>query len=692
MRQVFGEDPTGYGLTRPPLVAFPLKAVTFAFGDVQGPKILAGLISIAPGIPLFFLMRRFAPPAVTILAATGFIFSTQFSAMYVWGFLTFFGIFLLLSAWVLLIRGLEGSRASSIAAGICAGLAVGFHQVSAVIVVAFLVTWAIFSLASTHSKLRSKIEGFGLAAIAGTVTSLPFLPAYLSQLSNSGSNLTSLAGQPQAQRVGWAGVEGFFDRFLVGPDFSGVIVGLSLLGLVYLVRRDPNVALGAIALAIVWLVVKFEFTEGAFGATLSSRSNFFLYAPLWLGLGALPGLVASSIRLRFVRVPTAWRISMMASSVMLGGLVLWQIADFGTGLERRLKWYHYLGESQHAAVEWIRTNTPEGSQISVYPRPLGWWMEGSVGRNALEDRDRTTGTNIFQVNEALVTDLLLSRNSGVHNGQWLFARIYPEASPAGGTPLVKAYLGGSYKDLYSFNDSGTKIDGATILNAFRYTEVVESSNGLELATVYESDSWEVRQRSFVSAAGGDAIVSFEIVAGAAPMPVSINLLMLSPKVHFEALGSAGFSSVIEARTSSRGRLTATIERSIILDGARFDGFRDNREQVASGEHGADSLWADFTVEQPRSTLTFTLRQDSFEVPATMPDSFDSSTIVAEQCVGYLVVDTASSSPSIDRIPWRTTAWLDSSPLWTPAASFDRVRIYASSLELPCTRIAPQGVS
>ena len=299
-------------------MAFPLKAVTFAFGEIQGPKILAGLVSVAPRIPFFFLMRRFAPPAVTILAATGFIFSTQFSAMYVWGFLTFFGIFLLLSAWVLLIRGLEGSLSSSIAAGICAGLAVGFHQVSAVIVVAFLVIWAVLSLASTHGKRRSKIEGFGLAAIAGTVTSLPFLPAYLSQLSNSNSSLTSLAGQPQAQRVAWAGVQGFFDAFLVGPEFSGAFVALSLLGLVYLVRRDPSVGLGAVGLAIIWLVVKFGFTEGAFGATLSSRSNFFLYAPLWLGLGALPILVASGARRRFVRVPTAWRISMMASSVVLG--------------------------------------------------------------------------------------------------------------------------------------------------------------------------------------------------------------------------------------------------------------------------------------------------------------------------------------------------------------------------------------
>ncbi|MFO7916598.1 MAG: hypothetical protein R6V13_00755, partial [Anaerolineae bacterium] len=41
MHQVFGNDITGRGLQRPPLMMFPLKALVIALGPIHGSRVLS---------------------------------------------------------------------------------------------------------------------------------------------------------------------------------------------------------------------------------------------------------------------------------------------------------------------------------------------------------------------------------------------------------------------------------------------------------------------------------------------------------------------------------------------------------------------------------------------------------------------------------------------------------------------------
>ncbi len=50
----FGQDPTGFGLDRPPLIALPLKVLALVFGDLNGVRLLGILLSVAIGIPFYF--------------------------------------------------------------------------------------------------------------------------------------------------------------------------------------------------------------------------------------------------------------------------------------------------------------------------------------------------------------------------------------------------------------------------------------------------------------------------------------------------------------------------------------------------------------------------------------------------------------------------------------------------------------
>ena len=247
MNTFFGEDVRGTGLLRPPLIALPLKLFTLAFGDLNGAKILGVFVSVAIGIPFYFLLKRICHPLIAVAISLLFVLTPAYGNMLGWGYLTMIAIFfiLLFTHFFLLIFEAPSKR-NIILAGFSASMVVGFHQLSLTFFIFLFLLFLFTLLLFNREALLRSYKPLSIALILGGIFSLPYLPTYINMIrtqSTEGgialsSTITINEIGDQISALGWS----WWIIFIV--------VIMAAFALRWIWRQDRNRAL----LLAVWIL------------------------------------------------------------------------------------------------------------------------------------------------------------------------------------------------------------------------------------------------------------------------------------------------------------------------------------------------------------------------------------------------------------------------------------------------------
>lgn len=407
MHQVFGNDITGRGLQRPPLVMFPLRALVIPLGPIRGSRVLSVLISVGIGFPMFRLCRRFASPWPACLTAILYVLLPMYSDMLAWGYITFFGIFFALLAFHFMLEALETDGWQPIlAGGLMSSLIMGCHQTSLIIFALITVAFAVLLMLLDGRHRRGDFINLGLVAVAGVVLALPYVPSYLSQASNVSTgylgSLWELRAWEQVYQTLW-------DFYLRQGTLWRLIVPLGFLGAIYLARQDVRAFCLCMAALFVPLILNlFD------AADIATRAAYFSYFPVLIlfcaGVHALAEFIGgfSELRLtlyvdriaqqeveskpgsedlcqRVKRVRLRGRdLSMLgqAGLTLLAAIFLvWAWGLSQGSLERASHYYHTYSEEQVAATAWIEEHTPVGATFAAHPITFADWIRGLAQRN-----------------------------------------------------------------------------------------------------------------------------------------------------------------------------------------------------------------------------------------------------------------------------------------------------------------------
>ncbi|MCX5998863.1 MAG: glycosyltransferase family 39 protein [Chloroflexi bacterium] len=665
MDTLFGHDVRGIGLTRPPLIALPLKVFTLAFGDLAGVKVLGVLVSVAVALPLYLLAKRVCEPWIAVIVSVLFVCTPAYATMLGWGYLTMMAILLMLLALHFCLLVLEKpSKKDAVLAGLCASLVVGCHQLTLVFFVALLFFFVVAMLLFNRKALLARWKHLGGAVVVGIVLSLPYLPTYihLAHMQPRG-DVVSLS-----YSTSLGNVVGYFGG-LAWPLAIAVVLGVvAIIALVWLWRRDKSrtLLLGAmliVSLALLLFPLPLPYTE------LNRRAQYFLYVPVWI----LAGVCFSQVWRRHVSGPSGHRASLRRLSLLalvavfvLGGLVMSQ-----RQLQRSLAYNNYLDDARWEVVNWIGENTASGTVMVASPSPLGWWMEGEAERNTLYLEARDTSPITVERDRSLVADMVLSGNQGIENGRVRLATGYPYAS-APGNPAFGAYVGGFYQDLLLFDDRESRIGvsaGSTAsLDETEKNMVVEVDESVgQMTTSYSADGYEIVQTSTLRSDEQGVAVRYSINCGAVGVSsFEVPIVFSYEPVSLTFVGERSFEVIQELKTGSTGVVSVGTTITIATEGASLNQIsRQGQSAVCSFGNVGNGAIVEFDI----SLTSPQLREDEPLEYYSVPD------LIEGHGLEYVVIDLNPDTAVLNRVPNEIEEWFNSCPYYKLAHSNGDVKVY-----------------
>ena len=687
MNAIFGGEPTAQGLlARPPLIAVPMKLFTSIFGILLGIKLLGVLASVAIGVPVYLFARRFTSGYVAVVTSLLFVFSSGYSSMVSWGFLTLIGIFFILMTLHLLLIALEKpSTINIVLAGLSASLLVGFHQVSAAMFVLLVGVFLIAYMALNPTKLRGTLKSMGLVTLGALVLSQLYLPSYLFATSeaSSGASTASLMSLNSFQE-GKTILSFFF------PDTALVILLLiaATAGTVLLWQRNRNACLLLAVLFFVPLSAAFVTIDLPGASPVVRRFPYLMYAPLWIFAGvALSSLLSRDdlpLQSLISKLPGAGFATMALASAAIAVFFILEIPASQGRLEGALNFYKYLDEPVWEGVNWIKENTEPDDLIIAHPTNFGWWIEGAGRRNAYETR----GSASFyesQRDESLIADLSLSRNQGLGNGNMRFAVSYPYNVGPGGSQAVDVFAGGQYQQVLLMHDydqqfevqvGGRTSNARLSANLTKDQTVRAEGDGITMDTTYQMEGFRVLRSMKLKPGEAGGTMSYTIAKGerdVTKFTVDLNL-HIGQGLIWEMTGPNSFQKTQSIRTFS-GREPIVTDVVIDVQGATLE--------LVESEQFPNHLLAIFELQAPESTLTFRLDAVSPISPTNQPVThFSVPGLLAENSIAYIVVDEKTASPLFSGLDWRTSSWLNESPYLEVAFEQEDVKIYKVNLPQP----------
>ena len=662
MHTLFGQDPTGFGLDRPPLIALPLKVFTLVFGDLNGVKLLGVLVSVMIGAPFYLLAKRISHPWIAVAVTVVFVMTPAYSDMLTWGYLTMFGIlFGLLTLHFFLLLLDRPSKASVFLTGLCGSFIVGFHQLSLAFFVPlfFLLVGALFTF--DRQRLAQNLRPVAIAGAIALLLSIPYVPLYLRMLRMEAS-----AGSEASVSL----------TPLFVPWILSIVLSLPLviIALRWTWQRDRGIVIMAAvlllySLALILLVLPPPFVE------LNRRAHHFMYPAIWL----LAGVVLSRLwswRTMHISTVLRWLPKAGAIAITIALLSSTTALSFVT-LHRALEFYDYLDNTRWDAVRWITNNTPRNASIAAYPEALGWWIEAEAKRNTATVTDRDTVPYVFLSERSLAAERVLSRNQGLENGNLRLATTYPYGG-APGQPVLGVYVGGSYHDIMMFDDRTVSVameDGKVAnLTSDSEKEFSISSDGdsMTMTTRYQMEGARVVQTATLDRGSRTAVITYNIQSDGAP----VTGLDVPVFFGFEprSVSIAPDQRSIETIQYLRSKTDLVVTHiNISGDGATL-------QKAATDEDRVD---LSFNIQSDQAAITFSfdvadpeLNSNTDVTQYQVPQIIRTPALEHLSSVDYLAIDLKPNPHLASELPWGTEQWLNTyyKLVYPPEGEGD-IRIY-----------------
>ncbi len=446
MRQVFGDDPTGLGLLRPPLIAVPLKLFTALMPLVTATRAAAVAVWLLMGFTGYRLIRALVGKdtvagVVSLFGGLGYLLGHMFATMLVFGWVSFLGMALIPLVAMAVMRGVQdGGKRWMLLLAVTATLVLGTHQFTAVLVVLWL---GLFGAGALLLRERVAVLFLAKSAVLAALLSLPLVPIYNALRAGTDSRFTSLG----FQGIGglWASLAWFYRE--PGIWFWLTAMGLALLGAVA-IARDGERPAGRLHAWLLCSLLLVPLLLNAVSDSMGQRALYYSYLPIW----ALGSVAAAAGIQQFATAPalaTQQGILLLGLAVgAVGTVVLTGFrSDFFVQLGNAMRFYNMV-EARHIEAAWLMAaNTPPDARAIAFPFGLGWWIEGAAGRDTWE-----VGRfgNKAQNQQSAMAERVLIGNYSISNGYLVAGDSYPD--PAPGTPQVWVTLPGGERAPYLYLD------------------------------------------------------------------------------------------------------------------------------------------------------------------------------------------------------------------------------------------------
>ncbi len=654
MNTFFGNDVTGMGLLRPPLIALPLKAFTLVFGNLNGAKLLGVSISVAMGLPFYLIVRRVSHRWVAVAVTVAFVVTPAYANMLSWGYITMFGIFFTLLALHYFVSILESpTKRNIVLAGICASLVFGFHQLTAAFFVPLFMVLFVALLVLNRDLLLKRLKPFIAGVVVAAILSIPYVPLYV-----------RLLGMQSSEGSGTALSADLFVEFAQGVWYlpwlwaAALAIVFALVGVAWLRRYERNTAT-LLAVLLVFSLALMVFTLPPPFVELNRRAHFFLYAPIW----AITGFLLSRLwSCRISLVPTVLHNApRVVTVVLIASLLVSGVVVSQRDLRRGLDFYSYLDDARWNAVQWIGTNTPEDARVAAYPENLGWWIEAEAQRTSFEVTERYMQALSIKRQRALVAERLLSRNRGMENGYIRIATSYPYTN-APGNPVFGVYVGGKYQDLLMFDDGQSSVEIAG-LGAFSMNEAAAKefsiggdSASMETVVSYQFDDTTITQTVTLRQGSHTAVVAYNIQGGdhAVTRLYLPSFFCYSPESVLSDPGNRHIEMVQNLETPFDGVVPVTTQLTVDVTGAI--------PEMLSVQD--DHIPLVFDIQSTNASVFLTLDVSTNRPPASgQVVAYEVAQLIREQGIGYLAVDQKPTSGTWGDLPLGLAQWLDACPYY-----------------------------
>jgi len=677
MHQVFGNDVTGRGLTRPPLIALPLKLTTEIWGAVTGSRILSVLISSLIGWPFFLLIKRVVPPWIALVGAVLFVFNPMYSEMLSWGYITFFGIFFsLFSFYFLLDASSTRSRKSTILAGFMGSLVIGFHQTSSVIFIGLVFGLVVVLALASWQDVRGALSVWLRAAMAGILLSLPYVPSYISQARNiSGGYVGSVFSFRAAEQL--AGRWHYF--YGQHAEVWACVLVPALIGLWVLPRRDRHL----FSLALAFLVVPLGLNM-LDAADLADRSAYFsyfaVYALFCVGVARLLELASDLGR----RIGSRWSLIAKGSVVLVLIAALLIVGRTGQKqLAFASRFYRTLDDDELHIAEWIAQAPldPDGA-IAVFPGPFSDWIRAIAVRPAFHRSLSIRGEWDWKLDQARASIALFSGNQSIDNGSLRISTTYPYLQSDGlQVSLYMPYMG---VDTLTAVDAFAWIDSRAILEydvsqgrkSYSLAEAVRTdfqvdtiTNGLCMRTTFTYTDLEIIRSACLEEGQHKATIVYQFNRSLSEGPLTLYIpleMMDVPRVL-----DVGGTKIVAQEQRAQGQ----VRYEIVTTGIGLQ-----RQRISTAQDSeTDVSWV-FTLEGQSPSIEFTIDvQMPGERPSGAVEYFYTPDVISEQGIRYVAVDRTPPLDS-DRAglsPY-SLRWLDTAPYLFPIYEYGDSTLYRIS--------------
>lgn len=364
-------------VTYPPLLPLALRAQLEFLEPMFALKTLGILSSVLLVAPCYLLLRERIPTWAAAALALAALAAGYQQEVYGWGgYPQLLGTAFLLFAVYWLTRWLaRGERKDLILSAVFVVLTVGtshFVVAQLAVVAVFLLAGFVWRAERRGDARRRAVTWIAVSAAA----SLVFLPWYVDLLTLAASTST------HATSFSWLDIGSYEFVFRESPAFG---FGYAIVGAILTVAPVGGAKtreLRPVLFGLVWgPFILFALTGEVRHFQLTQIGLILSLALLISEAEAsLKDLTFSTLRMQ--------RLAWSAPAVVLSAFLLLVAFQGHERLEEATAWYRTVDGRTQAALDFIRTETPEDSAVLVgtspHGMPYGWWVEGYARRGMLQ--------------------------------------------------------------------------------------------------------------------------------------------------------------------------------------------------------------------------------------------------------------------------------------------------------------------